>query len=353
MRRQTLDCTQPVPALGLQERVHALTLGENGVKWKVRGWYLRPKTAVEVMQVLGRIGVYSSGQQYGWRGLSSIDFDVSSSLQRSLGPHATEADVRAAENDILRRARDWGLGVGEYGEVDDLHLLADLQHYGIPTRLIDFTSNPMTALWFACQAAPNSDTDSGRRLAKSGVVLALNITRYHRYNTVGVPWGVWEDGSLRVGSAWRIDEALGSGKPFVVEQSVPNSRLRAQEGFFVTGPLPKQNLALSLENAPFVGFEVEARSVDPDDLHERLAADRARGAPRPLPFVGVIISAGLKPKLLRYLGASYNRSARTLFPDYQGFGAYGVPSLTRMDRPRSATDPRDGHSAASSPADPA
>jgi len=45
-----------------------------------------------------------------------------------------------------------------------------------------------------------------------------------------------------------------------------------------------------------------------------------------LPFVAVVVRAGIKQKLLRYLGDTYNRSARTLFPDYAGFLEYGTQS---------------------------
>ncbi|MFC8190374.1 FRG domain-containing protein [Cellulomonas sp. NPDC057328] len=290
------------------------------------------------MQVLGRIGVYSRGQQFAWRGMSSADFSVTSSLQRRLGRRATEASLRAAERAIVERARQWGLGVGEFGQVDDLQLLADLQHYGIPTRLIDFTSNPMTALWFACQSAPERDLDDGRRLARSGVVLALNVTRFRRFDTVGVPFGLWDDGTLRLGSEWRIDLALTTNEPFIVEQSTPNARLRAQEGFFVAGAVPERSLRHLAHNEPFMGLEIGGGRGNPQELTRRLLADPERGAPRPLPFVAIFIGSTLKKKLLAYLQGSYNRHARALFPDYQGFREYGLPQWEELGASADASD---------------
>ena len=39
----------------------------------------------------------------------------------------------------------------------DLDLLAQLQHQGAATGLIDFTLNPLVALWFACTGHPEKD----------------------------------------------------------------------------------------------------------------------------------------------------------------------------------------------------
>ncbi|WP_431247265.1 FRG domain-containing protein [Leifsonia xyli] len=125
--------------------------GSRGNVWRRTGWYVVPETDRELMSFMGALGVYSKGVPFAWRGMSSADFPVVSSLSRALPWNATEETVAAAEDHVLARARAWGLGISAGRQVSDLELLADLQHYGVATRLVDFTSNPMTALWFACQ----------------------------------------------------------------------------------------------------------------------------------------------------------------------------------------------------------
>ncbi len=59
-------------------------------------------------------------------------------------------------------------------------MLASLQHHGVPTRLIDVTTDPMTALWFACQRA-SADRDA------TGVLFAFNVTRFKTLDTIPAP----------------------------------------------------------------------------------------------------------------------------------------------------------------------
>ena len=43
--------------------------------------------------------------------------------------------------------------------MDRFDVLAKLQHYGFPTRLLDATSNPLVALYFACAGKNESEKD--------------------------------------------------------------------------------------------------------------------------------------------------------------------------------------------------
>ena len=60
-------------------------------------------------------------------------------------------------------------------------MLAVLQHHGVPTRLIDVTSNPMTALWFAAEQHKPDDDGAVRR--SPGVLFAFDVTKTRWYET--------------------------------------------------------------------------------------------------------------------------------------------------------------------------
>jgi len=306
-----------------------------GWEWDTTGWWVKPRNAREVMTMVGSIGVYSTGQQFAWRGMASADYPLISSLHRHVG--GGESEVRSAELEMIAEARQWGLGTHPTGKVDDLQLLSDLQHYGVATRLIDVTSNPMTALWFACQQPRDS------AVAKSGLLIAINVTGWPRLSTVGDADGVYQGQSgTRQGA--RLDSALYSPHPFVVESASQNDRLRAQEGFFISGRIPVPNeTPLPSGGAlkrvtPFKSILIEHAPGIPTELRERLIEPRGTGAPRALPCVAMIIPAGVKSRLLKYLEGSYNRSARVLFPDYEGYRQFGSHAARRV-QPSPATDP--------------
>lgn len=88
--------------------------------------------------------------------------------------------MRTRELEILNEARRWGLGRDLGSSATDMHLLALLQHHGVPTRFIDVTANPMTALWFAIE---EHRPQGGVIAKKPGVLFAIDVTKTDWYET--------------------------------------------------------------------------------------------------------------------------------------------------------------------------
>ena len=59
--------------------------------------------------------------------------------------------------DLLKKCKLKNYDQRERKQLDDLELLADLQHHGAATCLTDFTRNALVALWFACQKSDDAD----------------------------------------------------------------------------------------------------------------------------------------------------------------------------------------------------
>lgn len=281
--------------------------------WKQGGWYFEARTAEEVMVAIGRLGAHSVNHRFAWRGLSNLNYPLTSSLHRFLERKGekdiAESNLRAWEKKILGKARDWGLGVEGGSMVDDLQLLADLQHFGVPTRLIDVTSNPMTALWFASKETFHSD---GRRA--SGILVALNINRWYKKNesvfsTIRNP-DVVEGGLSR-----QLELGLNLQSPFVVSSAIPNVRLRAQEGYFVACSHP------DCSRQPLTSLNIEIMKPD-RDIRKNLTEYKKQGLPAELPYLAIKVPSNHKESIRTYLHHSYSKSWETLFPDYQGLSEY-------------------------------
>lgn len=96
---------------------------------------------------------------YAYRGQEDASWPVESAATRRLRNDDMEnfSFVRYHEKVILEPARMDGHGVIGGQKLSDLELLANLQHYGAATCLIDFTRNFFVALWFACKGAGTRD----------------------------------------------------------------------------------------------------------------------------------------------------------------------------------------------------
>lgn len=288
-------------------------------EWVDSGWGYKVSSRDQLLRTIGRISTLRQGRIYAWRGQSDGAFELSSSLYRHLSDEAiydadavvTEPRMRHFETQIIEEARTYGIGQSLGPSNTDAHLLATLQHHGTPTRLIDVTSNPFTALWFATQS------EKGKR-GTSGVLFAIDVTDMPWMNTFhhGVRTVAELDDPLAGGYQLSLTRSSREGCPFRLFPALPDDRMRAQEGFFLGGALPD---SAQIPRVPALNLQVgEPPGAERLDRLVR-AGDRTAGRPFALPFLALVIPPKIKEDLKDPLKGTFNRRRRVLFPDVAGF----------------------------------
>ena len=106
----------------------------------------------QVLEVVRVLGQKAANGDYIFRGEPRCFDRVSSSLYRDYDEIESESfDIEVIQKEILQRAQKYTL------ETDEFEILTQLQHYGGKTNLIDFTSDYLIALFFACDGFPGED----------------------------------------------------------------------------------------------------------------------------------------------------------------------------------------------------
>ena len=120
---------------------------------------------------------------YLFRGVSNETYSIQASAYRRLIDERdrTPANLLEINKRIIDDARLQGHGQKNGERLYDLELLAELQHYGAATCLIDFTYSAQVALWMACRRCP---TGTAKSKVCNGKVFAVNISNPNRFQKV-------------------------------------------------------------------------------------------------------------------------------------------------------------------------
>lgn len=172
-------------------------------------------------------------------------------------------DTTAQEKKVLGDLRRMGASFLP-ATLDDWELLVFAQHFGLPTRLLDWTSNPLVALWFACA-----------HIEGNAYVYVLNATEFLIPSESAK--GPFELGATRV-----------------YQPKLNNARIIAQHGWFTAH-------RFSMSSSGFVPLE-KNKSLKVE-IEEILVPDECRNS--------------MLTSLDRH-GVNY----RTIFPDLEGLCRY-------------------------------
>lgn len=125
----------------------------------------------------------SHNDNFIFRGMSTASWKLLPGIFREYSKPETTSDVvsqkqyrkmyRSNESEILAHFRKEASGfLTNISQNDDFTWLQYAQHYGVPTRLLDFTANPLVALYFSCQSESKDDS----------VVWIININNFQRWS---------------------------------------------------------------------------------------------------------------------------------------------------------------------------
>ena len=242
-------------------------------------------------------------RRWAFRGQSGEYGSLKPSFQRIFGQKHLLATAEMIEGDLIKTFRKHyeTLSGRTFDMPDpsmisenfDLRCLSVMQHYGVPTRLLDWTSNFWTAVYFACASDPTKNAE---------------LWFYDRELFVDQ----WQSKDLAP-----LLSVVNFG-----QTGVPEPRL-----------LGSRNADMIIEFDPQLTprmkkqFAHHTFCIDPFSDHAQLLFDRSQNVPQYLEkekylFQRVVINAACKQRALRYLADHRQVTAGTIFPDVEGLNKF-------------------------------
>lgn len=225
-------------------------------------------TISTVIELLERVKLHDHETMY--RGQSDIEWPVLPSIAR-FAKHmgGGSNNLASLEHWLLEKYALHALPLQDLRNVSLVERLAHCQHYGLPTRLLDWSSNPLKALFFAVEDAEKDNCD--------GSIHILEVRGYCE-------------------GAQDAERVITHNRACAFFPEIFHERLSTQEACFVALPLPPEGLEmpeLSMENYPG-----EFRSIRRIDV------------------------PGRSKRMIRRQLAALGVTHRLIYPDFEGIARW-------------------------------
>ncbi|MCQ2377978.1 MAG: FRG domain-containing protein [Victivallaceae bacterium] len=240
-----------------------------------------------------------------YRGQANSEFDLSPGIFRN--------DAIKRESQMIRELKR--LAPSEFVSLKSpLDRLIKMQHYGLPTRLLDITSNPLVALFFSC-SDPLYREKSGEVITFYDYFESPDSARVDLYARLST-----YEGTTHV----ELQKYTGSPESFSNQENCPIvDRIKKyfpQKYLFVSAPL--NNERIRRQHGAFLLFGLNAdEQINPFqketfDIKKSIITDLNDGICR-----SFVIPAGAKEKILGELD-SIGINHAFLFPELEHQASY-------------------------------
>ena len=118
----------------------------------------------------------SGGPERIFRGVTDKDYELVPSIGRNTGS-GTGGDISSLERELLEEFKRLSVPELTLPPTSEFEWLFLAQHYGLPTRLLDWSTNPLVALYFAVER--KDDVDGAVYMVRHAVSDQYELFDYH------------------------------------------------------------------------------------------------------------------------------------------------------------------------------